>query len=51
MRSALRSSFIEIVMLVLCIAWAVIFSASLLYPGSSLVDRDAAAPAAAVQIA
>lgn len=34
MNSALRSSVIEILMLVLFIAWALIFSASLLHPAT-----------------
>jgi hypothetical protein len=42
MNAALRSSILEIVMLVLCIAWAVIFSASLLNPSNgSMADRGA----------
>jgi hypothetical protein len=49
MTSALRSSVIEIVMLVLCIAWAVIFSASLLHPGKgSFAERS---PASATTVA
>ncbi len=41
MSSVLRSSIIEIIMLILCIAWAAIFSVSLLHPDmSSLAEHD-----------
>ena len=43
MSSALRSSVIEIVMLVLCIAWIVIFSATLLRPDKGADVRQVAA--------
>ena len=39
--SALCSSIIETVMLVLYIAWAVIFSATLLHPGNSSLEGRA----------
>lgn len=42
MRSALRSSAFEIVMLVLFIGWSAVFSASLLSPGAAAFDGRAA---------
>ncbi|HKQ82482.1 MAG TPA: hypothetical protein VJS42_09830 [Steroidobacteraceae bacterium] len=48
MRSALRSSAIEILMLVLFIAWGAIFSASLLNPGVASFEGRAAASSEAI---